>query len=659
VLVFRDVADRYQAARQAGLLSAIVTSSDDAIISKDLNGIITSWNTGAERTFGYTAEEIIGSSILRLIPDDRRQEETEIIARLRRGERLYHYETVRVRKDGQLCDISLTVSPITDLDGRVIGASKIARDITDQVRARRALHESKERLRVTLESIGDAVVTTDAQGVVTFSNPVAAELLGRPSTLLIGQPLSDVFKIVNEDTRQLVDSPVDRVIRDGVGVGLANHTVLLRPDGTELPIDDSGAPIRDDKGRLVGVVLVFRDILMRRQAELHLQRWNAELEARVLERTQKLLHSQERLRALASQLSLTEQRERRRLATDLHDFLAQILALARIKVSQMKQHLRDERIVIKTLVSEVDTMLNQCLGFTRTLMAQLSPSILHDLGLVPALRWLAEQMGQQALTVTVNAPAGEQPRFQENHADLVFQAVRELLLNVLKHAQVSEATVSVAKQTDDSWLITVEDHGIGFDVSAVHYRPSGEHFGLFSIQERIEAVSGSCVIESTPGQGTKVQLRLTEQRDPSRQTQTGGEKPAAAPASDPASVHPWRILLVDDHVMLRQGLRGLLETYPDLEVIAEASNGEEAVEYALRLRPEVVILDINLPRLSGTEATRRIKQSLPGTVIIGLSAQATPQTVKALVEAGAAAVLNKEDAVERLHGVIARFMERS
>ena len=122
---------------------------------------------------------------------------------------------------------------------------------------------------------------------------------------------------------------------------------------------------------------------------------------------------------------------------------------------------------------------------------------------------------------------------------------------------------------------------------------------------------------------------------------------------------PWQILLVDDHVMLREGLRGLLETYPDVQVIAEASNGEEAVDYAIRLRPDVVILDVNLPRISGIEATRRIKQSLPSAVIIGLSAQATPQTVKALIGAGEAAVLNKEDAVEDLEGTIARLMKRS
>src|SRR5690349_11415610 len=295
VLVFRDVSERYTAARQAALLSSIVASSDDAILSKDLTGTVTSWNRGAERIFGYTAEEMIGSSILRIIPPDRQAEEAAILSKLRRGERVEHCETVRRKKDGRLCDISLTVSPLTDDDGNIIGASKIARDITEQKRAQRALHESEERWRVTLESIGDAVVATDAAGVVTFVNAVAVQLLGKPGKDIIGHPLAEVFKIVNEETRRAVDSPVDRVIREGVVVGLANHTVVLRPDGTESPIADSAAPSRDSEDRLIGVVLVFRDITQRKQSELQVQRWSADLEARVRERTSELIHSQEQI----------------------------------------------------------------------------------------------------------------------------------------------------------------------------------------------------------------------------------------------------------------------------------------------------------------------------------------------------------------------------
>src|SRR5690242_8597695 len=138
-------------------LAALIESADDAIISKTLDGIITSWNEGARRIFGYTADEVIGKSVTILIPADHEDEEPTILARLRAGKRIEHYETIRVTKDGQLRDISLTVSPIKGPNGEIVGASKIARDITDQKQARRALDEASERLKLALDAarLGD------------------------------------------------------------------------------------------------------------------------------------------------------------------------------------------------------------------------------------------------------------------------------------------------------------------------------------------------------------------------------------------------------------------------------------------------------------------------------------------------------------------------
>ena len=152
-----DVTDRNRADVHAQRLASIVESSDDAIISKDLNGIITSWNGGAERLFGYSSEEIIGKPITILIPEDRIDEEPEIIARVRRGERVDHYDTVRRRKDGSLIDISLTVSPLKNTDGRIVGASKIARDITERKRAQEQqkllVKEMKHRIKNSLATV--------------------------------------------------------------------------------------------------------------------------------------------------------------------------------------------------------------------------------------------------------------------------------------------------------------------------------------------------------------------------------------------------------------------------------------------------------------------------------------------------------------------------
>jgi PAS domain S-box-containing protein len=659
--IVRDVTEREQARRRLaevqGLLSLIVASTDDAIVSKDLTGTITSWNRGAERIFGYTAEEMVGSSILRIIPADRHSEEAAILAKLRRGERIDHYETVRRKKDGRLFDISITVSPMTDASGNVIGASKIGRDISEQKRIERSLHESEARWRVTLESIGDAVVATDGSGIVTFANAVAAGILGRGVKDIVGRPLNEVFKIVHEETRDPVATPVDLVIRQGRIIGLANHTVVIRPDGTEVPIDDSAAPIRDKEDRLIGVVLVFRDISERKRAETTLQRWNAELEERVRERTAALVNSQERLRALASQLNLTERRERRRLAGDLHDYLAQLLALIRIKLGQALQRLPHQFADGRGSLAEIDSLLQQCLQYARTLMAQLSPSVLQDLGLIPALHWLAEQMSQQGLKVDVRVLTPEAPSFDEQQSDMLFQAVRELLTNVLKHAGVSTATVSVQKQDQDTWLLTVEDPGQGFDIHAVHYQPSGEHFGLFSIQERMEAMSGWCRVNSMPGKGTTVELGLAVvPSDPKPKPHMSSTGPSLSHVMRSSQPSRWRVLLVDDHAMVRQGLRSILETYPDLEVVAEAADGMDAVERALSKEPDVVVMDINLPRLNGIDATRRIKKEAPATVVIGLSVHYSSQTHTALIEAGASALLSKEQATEDLYRTITRFL---
>jgi PAS domain S-box-containing protein len=267
VLVFRDITARRRAEATSRLLASVVESSDDAIISKDLKGMVTSWNKGAERIFGYSAEEMIGKPISILSGPDRRDEMPGILERIGRGEQIAHYETVRRAKNGNLLNISLSVSPVRDAAGRIIGASKIARDITEQVRAQAELAEQRERFRVTLASIGDAVLATDVNGRVSFLNPAAEQLTGWTSPEAQGRALEEVFRIINEETRGPAKNPVARVLREGVIVGLANHTLLISRSGKEIAIGDSAAPIRDIRGNIAGVVLVFRDITEERNAE--------------------------------------------------------------------------------------------------------------------------------------------------------------------------------------------------------------------------------------------------------------------------------------------------------------------------------------------------------------------------------------------------------
>src|SRR5262249_42388399 len=159
-----DVTDRNRAAEAQALLAAVVESSDDAVITKTLDGVITSWNASAERLFEYTPAEAVGRPITLIIPPDRHDEERDLLARLRRGERIDHFETVRVAKSGRLIDISLRISPIRDRGGRIIGASKLARDITASKEAARALRDSEERFRTLADNIAQCAWMADGAG---------------------------------------------------------------------------------------------------------------------------------------------------------------------------------------------------------------------------------------------------------------------------------------------------------------------------------------------------------------------------------------------------------------------------------------------------------------------------------------------------------------
>jgi PAS domain S-box-containing protein len=244
----------------AGLLAAIVSSSTDAILSKDLGGRITSWNRGAEHLFGYAADEAIGRSIDLISPPDRASEEAALLERVGRGEHVEHFETVRRRKDGSLVEVSINLSPIRDHAGAIIGASSVARDIGEQRRA-------QERLRVTLDSIGDAVVSTDVDGTVIFMNPVAERMIGCDSAEASGRHVDQVIRITSEVTGERLTIPVQEALRSEDPVRWPSRALLGGAHGAH-PVEGTVAAIRSDIGTIGGIVFVFRDISRRRQAEL-------------------------------------------------------------------------------------------------------------------------------------------------------------------------------------------------------------------------------------------------------------------------------------------------------------------------------------------------------------------------------------------------------
>lgn len=247
------------------MLAAIVDGTDDAIVSKTLGGIVTSWNKGATQIFGYSEEEMVGKDIKTIFPDECFSEETYFIDKMKRGEPISHYETERLHKSGKRVNISASLSPIKNSVGEVIGVAKIARDITDQKALQNQFAAQHEQLRVTMDSIGDAVITTDCKGVVQYINHVAVKLSGWRFDEAVGQPLEKVFNIINENTRLPCESPVAICLQRNEVVGLANHTVLIHRDGHEYGIEDSAAPIKDKAGTTLGVVLVFHDVTAQRE----------------------------------------------------------------------------------------------------------------------------------------------------------------------------------------------------------------------------------------------------------------------------------------------------------------------------------------------------------------------------------------------------------
>jgi PAS domain S-box-containing protein len=261
-------------------LAALVESSEDAIISTSPTGLIQTWNRGAEHLYGYMAGDVIGRHISLLIPSDRQAEEADIVARTLRGERIPPFETVRVKKDGSPVQISLTVSPILDEGGHVIGSSKIARDITERKRVEQTLHELRRHNELILESAGDGIYGIDRQGHSTFVNPAAARLLGWTVDELRGASMHEMLHHSHPDGTPYPahECPIYAALRDG-RVHAADSEIFWRKDGTKLPVDYVSTPIWDE-GHIQGAVVVFKDITERKRTEEHIRTLLSEAEAR-------------------------------------------------------------------------------------------------------------------------------------------------------------------------------------------------------------------------------------------------------------------------------------------------------------------------------------------------------------------------------------------
>jgi len=242
----------------AARLAAIVDASDDAIVSETLDGIITSWNPAAEKLFGWPASAALGRHVTLIIPPERHAEEPEMLVRVRRGEVVNHFETVWVTKDGRLVDISLTVSPVKDSTGRIVGASKIARDI----RERRRFDETRGRLAAIVDSSEDVIISKTLNGIITSWNGAAERMFGWTPAEAIGRHLT---LIIPEERRAEEDEVIAK-IRRGERVEHFD-TVRITRDRRLIDVSITVSPVRDSTGRIVGASKIARDITERRRIE--------------------------------------------------------------------------------------------------------------------------------------------------------------------------------------------------------------------------------------------------------------------------------------------------------------------------------------------------------------------------------------------------------
>jgi PAS domain S-box-containing protein len=352
---------------------------------------------------------------------------------------------------------------------------------TNLALAEESAREQREWLQVTLSSIGDGVIATDATAKITFMNSVAEALTGWSSRDAHGKSIDDVFIVTGRT------GLIARALRNSETVTLVD-AAIAHQQGTPVPIEGNAAPIRNSEREVIGAVLVFRGIAEREEAR------------------RKILLYQERLRKMATEVSLAEERQRRTIADGLHDRIGQTLALARIKCGTLREHCADANL--RNQIDEIVPLLKQLVSEIRSMTFELSPPILYEFGLQAALEWLANSMQTQHHLDCSFQSSGDAKPFRQQTDVVLFQAARELLTNVVKHAQTHEALVSIQTGEKDV-CVKIEDKGAGFDTSSggIPTKQAGG-FGLFSIRERIQHLGGTVEIKSDPGHGTCISLTL-------------------------------------------------------------------------------------------------------------------------------------------------------
>jgi PAS domain S-box-containing protein len=498
-VILRDITERVQSEAARERLAAVVDSSDDAIISKDLNGMIKTWNRGAETVFGYSASEVVGQPMLMLIPPERVDEESQILARIRRGESVEHFETIRVRKDGKKIDISATISPIRDGGGAIVGASKIARDITERrqaderlagqaeelsrqaeelLRSQLALESQSFMLQSVLNSMEEGLVAADEQGKFILWNPAATRIVGMGAENVPAGEWNTHYGVYLPDTITPLPSeqnPLARAIHGEVSMA---EIFLRNPELEEgVWLEISGGPLKGKDGATRGGVVAFRDITQRKIAEQEIRKLNEELEERVVERTAQLEAANHELEAFTYSVS-----------HDLRAPLRHIGGFSKIlsedfgpgMPAEAQNHLKRIEDGVHRMGLLVDELLNLARVGRHALHLQATGlnSVIED---VISLLQL-ETEGRAVTWKIADLPPAECDPI------LIKQVFQNLIANALKFTRTRErAVIEISHRDEDGQMvIAISDNGVGFDM-----KYQDKLFGVFQRLHRAEDFEGT------------------------------------------------------------------------------------------------------------------------------------------------------------------------
>jgi PAS domain S-box-containing protein len=558
--------------------------------------------------------------------------------------------------DGTPIQTEVTLTTVM-LDGKACAQSLI-RDVTRRRQLEDALVESELRYRTLFDSAGDAIAIHKDFRTIDC-NQRMLELYGLSREEILSSTVGDYFPPAQPNGQDSREFFLEKLMAARAGNPQIYEWHGRKRDGT-LIITEINLTSFTIGGETYDQAIA-RDITKRKQLEAALRDLNKTLEDRVVQRTDELekvcaelLQRNDQFRALAARLTQAEDEERRRIAQVLHDNHQQLIVAAkfRVEILQGDTYCSNANEVARQVLE----ILDQALAASRSLTMELAPPILYGAGLVVALQWLARWMEENyKLEVAVHGTL-PMTRVPTEVSTLLFQAVRELLFNVIKHSGVRKATVSVLME-HNLLVVTVADEGAGFEVAAQLETPRS--FGLFSIQERLALLGGQLDIVSRPGSGTvsRMAITLPASQEPvpdvAAQRQRIMEQAVHTPS---AHVGDIRILVTDDHAPSRASLMQILGLVSDFEIVGQAVDGLDALEKVRLLQPDVVLMDVTMPRLNGLEATRRITREYPGVKVLGFSMLGSEEIESYMLAAGATRYLHKSSPADDLIAAIRAAM---